>query len=72
MQGSKLSKNIVYETVYKHLDIHATSAGALRKKQSKVRETIKKILDDWKAKKFIRSYEENKRGTVINSLTINF
>ena len=72
MQGSKLSRNIVYETVYKHLDISAASAGALRKKQTKVRDTVKKILNDWVSKKFIRTYKENKKGNSIVSLTVEF
>ena len=60
MKGSsRVHRNIVYETVYNHLKIEATSPGALRKKQSKVRDTIKNILDFWKDENFIEDYKEN-------------
>lgn len=59
MKGSNLSKNILYETVYKQLNIEATSPGALRKKQNKVRDNIKTILDYWKEENFIADYKEN-------------
>lgn len=71
MQGSRINRNIVYETVYRHLKIEATSAGALRKKQSKIRDTSKEILQDWVSKGFIRGYKENQKGKSIVSLTID-
>ena len=49
MKGSStLSKTIVYDTVYNQIEVTAASDGALRKKKSKVRDQIKKILDYWK------------------------
>lgn len=72
MKGSKLSKNIVYDTVYKHLNISAASAGALRKKQSKIRDNAKRILNDWKEQGFIKTFKENKKQNSIVSLTISF
>lgn len=59
MKGSSLSRNILYETVYKQLDINATSPGALRKKQTKIRDTIKNILEYWKEERFIKDFKEN-------------
>ena len=59
MKGSNLSKNILYETIYKQLNIEATSTGALRKKQSKIRDTTKIILEYWKEENFILDYKEN-------------
>jgi hypothetical protein len=60
MKGSsRVHRNIVYETVYNHLKIEATSPGALRKKQSKIRDAAKRILDDWVEKEFITNYTEN-------------
>lgn len=59
MKGSSLSRNILYETVYKQLNIEAASPGALRKKQTKIRDTIKSILDYWKDEGFIEDYNEN-------------
>jgi hypothetical protein len=67
---SNLSKTIVYDTVYKQIDVTAASDGALRKKKSKLRDQVKKILDYWKQEKFIAGYVENKRGKRIYSVTI--
>lgn len=76
MKGSsKLSPTIKYDTVYKQLEISASSDGALRKKKLKVRETVKKILDYWKEKKFIQGYCENSHKSEkgkIDSVTIRF
>lgn len=62
MKGSKLSKNIVYETVYKQLNINNKTYKRLRDKQSKIRNTIKEILDYWVEKDFIKGYEENPKN----------
>jgi hypothetical protein len=71
MKGSSnLSKTIVYDTVYKQIDVTAASDGALRKKKSKVRDQVKKILDYWIKESFISGYTESKRGQVIYSITI--
>lgn len=59
MKGSSLSRNILYETVYKQLNINAVSPGALRKKQTKIRDTIKNILDYWEVEGFIKGFKEN-------------
>ena len=76
MKGSsKLSPTIKYDTVYKQLEITASSDGALRKKKLKVRETVKKILDYWKKEGFILGYVENahkpEKGK-IDSITIRY
>ena len=71
MQGSKLNRNILYETIYKHLEISASSPGALRKKQHKVRDMTKEILADWVIKKFIKNYDENVKNNSIISVTIH-
>ena len=76
MKGSsKLSPTIKYDTVYKQLEITASSDGALRKKKLKVRETVKKILDYWKKKGFILGYVENAHKSEkgkIDSITIRY
>lgn len=59
MKGSKLSRNIRYETVYKQLNLKMASAASLRNKQRKIRDTIKEILDYWKEEKFIADFKEN-------------
>lgn len=71
MQNSKMSRNILYETVYKQLDIQAASKASLDNKRKKIRDSSKKILDDWKEKKFIKGYKENKgpKNSIV-SLTI--
>lgn len=72
MQNGKLSSNILYETIYEHLGTEAATPGALRKKKTKIRDQAKVILDYWIEQKFISGYVENKKGTTIISLTINF
>ena len=64
------NKSIVYDTVYKQLDIEAPSAAALRKKKSDIRSKIKALLDYWKKENFIAGYVENKRGQEMYSVTI--
>jgi len=76
MKGSsKLSPTIKYETIYQKLEVKANTEGGLRKKKLKVRETVRKILDYWKTKDFIKGYVENshkgERGK-IDSITIRF
>lgn len=66
----KLSPTIVYDTIYKKLEVSAASDGALRKKKAGVRKKIKDILDYWKKEKFIAGYVENKRGQEMYSVTI--
>jgi len=68
--SSKLSPTIVYETVYKQIDIDALTDGALRKKKTVVRTKIKEILEYWKKEKFIAGYVENTRKQEIYSVTI--
>ena len=71
MKGSNLSRNILFDTVYKYLDISAASDGALRLKKSKVRGQIRSILDYWKSERFITDFSENKRGAEYYSVTID-
>ena len=70
MKGSNLSKTIVYDTVYKQLEVSAKSDGGLRKKKHKVRETAKTIFEYWKEQGFISGYSENYHGTECYSVTI--
>ena len=61
MKGSsKLSPTILYETVYKQIDLsNIKSDSALRNKKQKIRETTKKILSFWKKEGFIKGHTEN-------------
>ena len=68
--NNRQSPNIVYDTIYKQLEIEAPTDGALRKKKADVRKKIKTILDYWKKEKFIKDYSENKKGQEIYSVTI--
>lgn len=73
--SSKLSPTIKYDTVYKQLEITASSDGALRKKKLKVRETVKKLLDFYKKEGFIKGYVENTHKSEknkIDSVTVRF
>ena len=68
--NDKVSKNILYNTVFNYIKIEASSDGALRKKKVKLREQIKKSLDYWIEEKFIAGYAENKQGREFYSITI--
>lgn len=68
--GNKQSNNIVYDTIYKQLEIDAPSDGALRKKKADVRKKVKTLLDYWKKEKFIKGYTENKKGQEMYSVAI--
>lgn len=68
--GNKQSNNIVYDTIYKQLEIDAPSDGALRKKKADVRKKVKTLLDYWKKEKFIKGYTENKKGQEMYRVTI--
>lgn len=71
MKKSKLSRNILYETIYKQLDIKAASKASLDNKHRKIRNTVKEILDYWIKEKEIKSFSENKgKNNSIISLTI--
>ena len=70
--NNKLSPSIVYDTVYKQLEIEAPTQGALRKKKATIRKYIKKILDYWKDEDFIKGYVENKRKNEMYSVTIRY
>lgn len=71
MKSGKLSNTILYDTIYKQLEIKAATDGALRKKKSKVREQTKKILDYWKTENFIKYYTENKKGNTVYSISVS-
>lgn len=68
---SKMSHNIPYDSIFDRLDIQAPTAGAIRKKKSLVRKTVKNILDYWKKAGFINDYTENKKGNSYLSVTID-
>lgn len=72
IKRSKLSPTILYDTIYKQLNIQASSDGALRKKKLKVRNTVKKILDYLKAQNFIKNYTENIHGQEVTGITISY
>lgn len=72
IKGGKLSPTILYDTIYKQLNIQASSDGALRKKKLKVRNTVKKILDYLEDRNFIKNYTENIHGQEVLSVTISY
>ena len=67
---NKQSNHIVYETIYKQLEISAPNDNALRKKKIDVRKKVKAILDYWKKVGFIQGYEEITKGQAIYSIII--
>lgn len=68
---SKMNHNIPYDSIFDRLDIQAPTAGAIRKKKSLVRKSVKNILDYWKKAGFINDYTENKKGNSYLSVTID-
>ncbi len=68
---SRLNPSILYEAIYEHLQIKASSPGALRKKKSILRTKIKTILDYWVTQKFIIGYRETIKATVAYSIEID-
>ena len=68
--SKKLPPTIVYDTVYKQINVSAETPGALRKKKAKVRGQVKQILDYWKQEGFIKGYVENKHGQEVYSVSI--
>lgn len=71
MKKSNVSRNILYETVYKQLGSDRLEGVEARKKKAKIREATKKILDFWKDNGEIRGYKENTgKNNAILSLTI--
>lgn len=58
--SSKLSPTILYETVYKQIDLSKiNSDSAMRNKTQKIRDSVKKALDYFKKEGFIKGYVEN-------------
>ncbi len=64
MKGSDLSKSILYETVYKQLDIEDKADTVTRNKQRRVREQVQRILEYWKKEGFIKDYFDEPKGRV--------
>ena len=70
MKGSKLSRNIRYDTIYKYLNIPDEPTVEIRKKKAAVRKAVKEMLDYWKKSNWISEYEENKENTTIATVSI--
>ena len=67
--SSSLSPTILYETIYKQLDLsNIKSESALRNKKQKIRDTVKKALDSYKKEGFIKGYVENAHKGEKNKL----
>lgn len=64
MKGSDLSKSILYETIYKQLDIEDKADTVTRNKQRRVREQVQRILEYWKKEGFIKDYFDEPKGRV--------
>ena len=68
----KVSNTIIYDKIYKQVDMEVTTPGAIRNKKAKIRTQTKQILDYWKQKDFIKGYEENTQGQEVYSISISF
>lgn len=65
-----LTPVILYETIYNQVQITQETPGAIRKKQHKIREQAKSILDHWVKLGRIKGYEERKKGRVFEALVL--
>lgn len=62
-EKSRVSRTIVYDSVFKYVDVSAASDAALRDKQRRLRAQIKEILEYWVRETFILDYREiNAKG----------
>lgn len=68
--NDKLSKTILYESIYKAIGIETSTSVQIRKKKYRIRENTKKILGFWKEQGFVKNFQENARGTAIISIGI--
>lgn len=61
------SNNILYESVYKKLSLNKPT----KQKASKLRNCIKKILENWVTEKYIKCFKEYKDGGKFNGITVD-
>lgn len=66
-----LTPVILYETLYKQVEIPQKTEGAIRKKQFKIRETAKEILTYWIEIKRIQGFTERKRGRGYDAIVLD-
>lgn len=71
MKGSSLSRNIVYDTIYKYLNVSSDNPAVERNKKNKIRDFVREILKYWVEQRFISGFTENKKGNVVTSITID-
>ena len=61
---------IRYDTLYEYLNITASNDNARKVKHKQIRDKVKKVLDYWMLKKFIKGYKEEKEGRSVTKVTI--
>ena len=69
---SKLNNTIRYDTIYEYLELEATgySVQGLRDKKKAVRDTVKRILEDWTTKGEIKGFNEVSEGRTKTKINI--
>lgn len=75
IKKGSLAPTILYETIYKQLDITAGSQASYNNKTKKIRDNVKRLLDFWKKEGFIKGYVENVHKNEKNkvvSITIRY
>ena len=65
---SRLQPVILYETIYKQLGELGTTPGAIRKKKVKIRDMVKKIMEQFKKQGEITQYKNVSKGKEIYSI----
>ena len=55
---SNASNFILYDTIFNYLEIEAENATTLKIKKSRIRATVRKILEVWKERGYIEDFEE--------------
>lgn len=64
IKRNRRNNHIKYDTIYKELGIENPEDRANRTKLYRARGSIKKLLEEWTSKEYIKGYEEyNKRGS---------
>lgn len=68
--NAKVSKTILWETIYKNMGVPSGNTNALKKKRQRIRTTALQIFDYWRDCGEIHGYEETTRGRMAYSVQI--
>ena len=66
----RLSNHILYDTLYELLDMEGLTETSIKKKKARIRDSIHKMLDYWKAQGVILSWKDIKKSNVFYAIEI--